>query len=301
MAQFYSPLDDITGVGGGGWDGSEMTRVRVCNTSLGGNGLQTHIIYKFEFDLSVPGHGPSSFQWHVQKRHRDFQELAARIREEGGAAMANGLGKLPKHETVLSIYAGGASGNILKRCRKLCAYLRNLVGSEGRDLRCVREFLGMAGEGRGEGKWGATSNFETSFREEGGEGEILREGYVEVCVNSTGTKDVTYFKRRYAVLVGGGLFLYRHHDDDWKNFKSCLDGGEMRAERGGGGGKGFAYWRIWVEEEGGGGGQGGGAKGAGGKYAVGGEGGSSYFFRGTDRQRDLWMEAMRVKGGAAKR
>ena len=253
--------------------------------------MKTHIIYKFEFNLTVPGHGAEGVSWYVQKRHKDFQKLEEEMGMERGMPRAKELGKLPKHETVLSIYAGGVSGNVLKRCRKLCAYLRNLVGSEARDLRCVREFLGMVGEDAGGvGRSGVSSNFETSFREEGAEGEILREGYVEVCVNSTGPKDVTYFKRRYAVLLERGLFLYRHHDDDWKSFTSCLDGGTLRVETGGGGGKGHSFWRIWVEDgegsEGGWGGRGGG------KYAVGGEGGSSYFFRGTDRQRELWMEAM---------
>jgi len=121
--------------------------LRVCNTSLGGNGLKTHIIYKFEFSLTLPGRN-ETVTWYVLKRHRDFEELERRI---GEGVRRKGRGGVGKHETLVGLYAGGVSGNILKRCRRICKYLRELVESEDRDLGCVREFLGMD-QDRGEGR-----------------------------------------------------------------------------------------------------------------------------------------------------
>jgi hypothetical protein len=70
------------------------------------------------------------------------------------------------------------------------------------------------------------------------------------------------FKRRWGVLGSRGLFLYRSHDDDARDFVCCLDlseegtGGALRAERLGEHRKGgrrksedYSYWRVWIERD----------------------------------------------------
>ena len=183
----------------------------------------------------------------------DFEELDSEVRSSTSSpSILTTLAEVPKRETVLTLFGGNHSSNIVKRCRKLCKYLRVLLGGDLRELPYLQNFLklqNLTGNGH-------LSNFQGHF------GSIFKEGSIEVCGGCSSLRDVTYFKRRYAVLSqGAGLFMYRHHDDLGASYVNSLDvnivpGGVLHAERLAGGGvwrrgkkkSDYTYWRIWVEE-----------------------------------------------------
>ncbi|GMI17188.1 hypothetical protein TrLO_g2825 [Triparma laevis f. longispina] len=211
---------------------------------------------RIKFELSY-----EEYTWWIQKKHTDFEELDAEVKwSTTDSRFLSSLPKLPRKETVLTLFGSNHSNNIVKRCRKLCKYLRGVLCSKMNGLPYLKIFLKLKmGErggrvgGRGGGAWHHLSNFQGYL------GSIVKEGSFEVCVGCSTLESVSYFKRRYAALVGGGLFMYRHHDDLAKDHVSSLVtdvfmNGVLHAERikagkrRKGGREEYAYWRIWVED-----------------------------------------------------
>lgn len=82
------------------------------------------------------------------------------------SSFLSSLPKLPRKETVLTLFGSNHSNNIVKRCRKLCKYLRGVLCSKMNGLPYLKIFLKLKkGErggrvgGRGGGAGHHLSNF----------------------------------------------------------------------------------------------------------------------------------------------
>ena len=85
-----------------------LIALRVCNTSLAGNGLRTHIIYKFELTMtsSTDISQTPLRRWYIQKKNKDFEKLDEEVRKSTtNKDLLKKLPTLPKQESVMTIYS----------------------------------------------------------------------------------------------------------------------------------------------------------------------------------------------------
>ena len=78
---------------------------------------------------------------------------------------------MPKRETVLTLFGSNHSNSIVKRCRKLCRYLRGVLCSNFNNLPYLKVFLKLKNKPLGGGSGdGHLSNFQEYL------GCIVKEG-----------------------------------------------------------------------------------------------------------------------------
>ncbi|GMH81963.1 hypothetical protein TrST_g5850 [Triparma strigata] len=222
-------------------------QLRISSTSLAGNGLRTHLVYKFELSYE-------NYTWWIQKKHSDFEDLDSEVRRStNDSNLLACLPRLPKRETVLTLFGSNHSNSIVKRCRKLCRYLRGVLCSNFNNLPYLKVFLKLKNKPLGGGSGdGHLSNFQGYL------GGIVKEGSFEVCAGCSTLETVSYFKRRYAALSKAGLFMYRHHDDSAKDhvnslpvdvfMNGVLHAEKIQAAKRRRGREVHAHWRVWVED-----------------------------------------------------
>ncbi len=242
-------------------------KVRCTHTNITGNGLRTRASYT----LSVAR--PNGRDLTIVKRVEDFAALQ-KVLSKAFPGEAAALPKLPARESLISLFGPDRSMVLLRRCRCLCAYLRALLSGPMSSCDEVLECLDVAGR----------SSLSARL-------DAKRAAPLTVCTGAYSMEDVTYFKRRYAIVTSKAAFLYRHHDDDFEAILDMLEdghrGAKLRASRLFPG-KGIVFdgdgelvskgkevfWRIWLEG------------------AVGDERNFSWICKGSEAAFDKWFSAI---------